>query len=196
MLLREAGFTFEQADPPYEDPPQPHVHGRDDACELAADLALNKAQSLAPQLGDDLPHDAVILGADTICIGVNGDLIGQPATREDARAMIRSFTNADHDVVTGIALVTQRGECCTALADVATVTFQAITDQQLDNYLDTSAWQDKAGGYNLTDRQNDGWPITVQGDPTTVVGLPMGRLVPLLARYDITPDLADITDHA
>jgi predicted house-cleaning NTP pyrophosphatase (Maf/HAM1 superfamily) len=56
----------------------------------------------------------------------------------------------------------------------------------LEHYLNTDGWIGKAGGYNLTDRQHAGWPITVEGDPATVMGLPMNRLVGVLAGYGIT----------
>ena len=44
----------------------------------------------------------------------------------------------------------------------------------------------KAGGYNLFERQNR-WPLRVEGDPTTVVGLPMRKLVPTLLAWNIEP---------
>lgn len=192
-LLRDAGYTFTQATPPYDDPPQPHIHGRDDALALATELATRKAQSLLDQPTRSICESAVILGSDTICIGVDGELIGTPQTRHQAEQIIRSFIQTDHDVVTGIALVSPAWQAPHALADLATVSFGPISDAQLNDYLDTDAWRDKAGGYNLTDRQHAGWPITVQGDPTTVVGLPMQTLIPRLAECGIHPATRAVT---
>lgn len=45
--------------------------------------------------------------------------------------------------------------------------------------MDREAWRGKAGGYNLAEIEGR-WPMEVCGDPTTVVGLPMQRLVPIL----------------
>ena len=96
--------------------------------------------------------------------------------------------NSTHRVITGVAMmnaiqgsgdpVSSRNQ---SFADTATVRFGGLTDEQLTDYLAKGDWRGKAGGYNLFDRQSAGWPITVQGDPTTVVGLPMRRLMPLLA---------------
>ena len=71
-----------------------------------------------------------------------------------------------------------------SFADVAVVRFGAVSEQQLVTYLATEEWQGKAGGYNLFDRQSAGWPIEVEGDPATVVGLPMKRLIPMLQTGD------------
>ena len=77
-------------------------------------------------------------------------------------------------------------------ADSATVRFDRVNDAQLDRYLDTDQWRGKAGGYNLYDRQAEGWPISVTGDPTTVVGLPMAKLRPVLAKHGVSP----VSTHA
>ena len=179
QLLAEAGFEFEQRSPPFMDPDQPpdHLRGHE-AEDYAAALAEQKAESLAQLIEDE----ALILAADTICVDANDALVGKPRDRAHAGEMIRTFINAEHRVLTGVSLmrVGPGGSTPVSFADVATVTFGTITDEQLDTYLATDDWQGKAGGYNLFDRQAAGWPIEVEGDPTTVVGLPMRRLVPLL----------------
>ncbi len=184
LLLREAGFTFDQADPPFHDPPQPDHNHPGCPQALAADLASQKALSLR----DHVPSDAVILSADTICVGTDGYLIGQPKDREDAERMIRHFMHSTHAVITGVALLTDGMTQPHAFADQAQVTLGALNNDQLEQYLDTDQWYGKAGGYNLFDRRDDGWPLTVDGDETTVVGLPMQRLVPELAKLNVLPN--------
>ena len=48
--------------------------------------------------------------------------------------------------------------------------------------MESGMWQGKAGGYNLSERHSAGWPLTWQGDPTSVMGLPMHRLTVELTR--------------
>ena len=179
-LLRDAGFTFEQRSPPFADPDQPpdHLQGHE-AEDYAQSLATHKAQSLAGQVSGP----CTILSADTICVDDRGQLVGKPIDHAHALAMLRSFVNASHRVITGVALLSvdaRGGRACRSFADVATVRFGLIERAQLQAYLQTDDWRGKAGGYNLFDRQAAGWPITVEGDPATVVGLPMRRLVPQL----------------
>jgi nucleoside triphosphate pyrophosphatase len=183
LLLREAGFTFEQADPPFHDPPQPDNDHPGSPASLAADLARQKALSLRGHVGDN----ALILAADTICVGTDGDLIGQPADRDDARRMIEHFANNTHAVITGVALLIDGMDQPDTFADEARVALGALNNVQLDEYLDSDQWRGKAGGYNLFDRQAAGWPLTVEGDDTTVVGLPMRRLLPALATLNVHP---------
>lgn len=185
-LLREAGFIFEQMSPRFDDPPTPRGDGRQTAEDLAGELAMRKARSLTGVV----QSDRLLLAADTICVSAAGELIGQPSSRTDARQMIRSFINRAHDVVTGVALLNDAEGQTVCFAETAGVTFGEISDAQLDAYLDTQQWHGKAGGYNLFDRQRDGWPITVEGDAATVVGLPMQRLARLLPQLGVKPRTA------
>lgn len=195
QLLAEAGYRYEVRVPPFDDPPQPHVHGKEDARQLAADLAKAKVQSLIEVVRDEIKskgqpsHSAcVLLAADTICVDHQGQLLGQPADQADARNMIRTFTNQSHEVITGIALADLNDSPIESWSDVASVTLGHLTDEQLDTYLVSGDWQGKAGGYNLFDRQQAGWPLHVEGDPTTVVGLPMQKLTGRLASWGIMPE--------
>lgn len=216
-LLREAGYVFQQVKPPFDDPPQPTNDRRFDTQTLAMELASQKAISVAEMDANRLlevvgelgkpaePADLIIIGADTICVGTdtnhNKALIGQPADRDHARSMIRSFVNATHDVVSGVALLrgtlNQDGfelQQLGRFADLVPVTFGPLNDADLDRYLDTNQWQGKAGGYNLFDRQAAGWPITLlatvdaEPDATSVVGLPMRKLQEMLAAWNVHPD--------
>ena len=178
-LLVEAGIVFEQRSPPFADPDQPPGHLLADEAEAyAASLARKKADSLA----NELVSPALILAADTICVDSAGALVGKPRDRADALVMLRSFIEAEHRVLTGVALLRVGGgeHAIESFADVAAVRFGPVSEASLAAYLETDNWQGKAGGYNLFDRQAAGWPIEVEGDPTTVVGLPMRRLVPML----------------
>ncbi len=201
QLMREAGYVFEQAEPAFADPAQPEMgEGFADPAGHAVELAVRKAESLREILAD---HDAslaaadgetIIISADTICVGVDGSLIGQPADAADARRMIRSFADAVHDVVTGVALLRVRGGSRRATVDdlitfaqIVPVTFGPLSDGELDAYIATNQWKGKAGGYNLFDRQAAGWPITTPDhcDSTAVVGLPMRKLAAALERWGV-----------
>lgn len=129
----------------------------------------------------------LIVGADTICVDTAGRLIGQPGTRPEAGAMIRRFTGVWHEVVTGVGLMDDQGRCV-GFSDAARVCLEHLDDASLEHYLDSGQWQGKAGGYNLFDRQAAGWPIRVEGDPATVVGLPMAMLLPVLQCWQQSGD--------
>ncbi len=186
QLLRDAGYEFEQVQPPFADPPSPGGGLAVSPAGLTGELAAKKATS-ALKLKElrDRPG-LVVLGADTICVAHDGRLLGQPVDRDEARRMICSFIGRSHHVWTGIALM-RNDKPAVTLTDEAEVRFGPLDDDRLDAYLAGEAWRGKAGGYNLFERQADGWPITVRGDATTVVGLPMHRMERLLANLAILP---------
>lgn len=142
---------------------------------------------------DNLPR--LVLGADTVCV-VDGRIMSHPADAEDARRMLGSFMGREHEVLTGVALIPlTNGQADTfdrlLFVDAAKVRWGQIADGDLDAYLASGQWRGKAGGYNLAERLAAGWPITYDGDPTTIMGLPMARLLEALER--LVPDLASPT---
>jgi len=127
------------------------------------------------------PHE-LVLGADTVCVGPGGRILGQPASEDEAAAMLRSFRNAVHPVASGVALVRRGDRARRILVDVADVAWGDLADAAIDEYVASGGWRGKAGGYNLADRIEAGWPIACAGDPDTVMGLPMRRLPRWLER--------------
>lgn len=121
----------------------------------------------------------VILAADTLCI-VNGAPFGQPRDPVDAARMLRDMRDAAHETLTGVCLLEPGSDARTLFHDRARVHVGALTDAVIAAYVASGAWRGKAGGYNLAEVAAAGWPVTCEGDPTTVMGLPMRRLVPLL----------------
>ena len=106
-LLRDAGYRFEQIDPPFNDPAQPAPSLSASPQALATSLALAKARSVVSSRNlRDCAADAdpIILAADTVVVAPNGQLLGQPTTRDQAASMLQSLIAATHQVVTGVAL--------------------------------------------------------------------------------------------
>ncbi len=122
----------------------------------------------------------LVLGADTV-VEYQGQIIGQPRDAAHAREIIGLLAQADHDVLTGIAIVDSETGDRTFLCDRANVTVGRISDAMVDEYIESGDWRGKAGAYNLADRIAEGWPITFEGDPGTIMGLPMRRLTEHLA---------------
>lgn len=140
---------------------------------LAYLKARRVADSLRERLGPALTGS--ILAADTVCAH-EGRILGQPDDIDEARDMLRSFRNTSHQTITGVCLLDlARGERH-LLADAATVHVGAIPDDEIERYLATGEWRGKAGAYNLIERQRASWPIDCDGDPATVMGLPMRKL--------------------
>lgn len=175
LLLEEMGVAFEAAESGIDDGSlEP---GACSPRQWVAALAYLKAAAVARS---GAGSGATVLGADTVC-AVDGRLLGQPRDAAEAEAMIRAVEDREHEVLTGVALVSSENR--TFLADVAVVRVGRIGDEAIGEYIASGNWRGKAGGYNLSERLEAGWPIEVTGDPGTVMGLPVRRLAPLLADF-------------
>jgi septum formation protein len=187
-LLRDAGYDVEVLRTGVDDALLRPGETPDESWPTA--LAYLKAVAglaRARAIGVDL-HHAVVLGSDTV-IFKNGSILGQPTSAAHAFDMISALDNGSHRVVTGVALLRPSDRATPwrrVFADEAHVTLGSLGPERIRAYVATGAWQGKAGGYNLAERIADGWPIAFDGDPATVMGLPIRRLGPVLRR--LVPD--------
>lgn len=121
--------------------------------------------------------DALVIGSDTIVV-VDGDVLGKPVDELDAVRMLARLAGRSHVVVTAVA-VSWRGETRSAVEEVG-VTFHPMTRAEIDAYIATGEPMDKAGAYGI---QGYGATIVerIDGDYFAVMGLPLGRMVALMA---------------
>lgn len=170
-LLEDAGFSV-TVEVPVIDDASVHVHER-----VPERLVVSLAWFKASQIDFGARPEGVLIAADTVC-DVAGTVLGKPADRLHAKAMLESMMNREHHTRTGVCVRSSEGRLL--FEDSTLVRVGAIPPHDLEVYLDSEMWRGKAGGYNLSDRIEAGWPITIEGDPTTVMGLPMKRVEPLL----------------
>jgi len=164
-LLTNAGISHESGQACFED--SVLRPGRVSPAQWVMSLAYLKAWAASREV----PAPAVVLGADTACVEA-GELIGTPRDATEAGGMIRRLSGRSHEVLTGVALVDVETGRRRMFTERAVVRVGEIPDAEIDAYVDSGAWQGKAGAYNLAERLKAGWPITYEGDPEAVMGLP------------------------
>jgi septum formation protein len=144
-------------------PAQVEERAGGDPAALVEHNALLKARAVPGEL---------VLGADT-AVAVNGDVLGKPAGRDQARAYLERLAGREHVVWSGVALV-EGGEVRSAV-DHAVVRFRTLSAAQVEAYLDTGEWEGRAGGYAI---QGRGAALVegIEGDYNCVVGLPVAAL--------------------
>lgn len=169
QLLREAGLSFEAADPPVAEPV--HLGMEVSPARRAEALAYFKARAVA-----DRSEDALVLGADTV-VSVDGQLLGKPADADDARRMLRMLSNTRQAVITGVALL-GAGRRCIA-SETTFVTMRQISDSELEDYIASGEWEGKAGAYAIQETA-DRFVTELEGSFSNVVGLPMELVEQLL----------------
>jgi septum formation protein len=184
-LLDEAGIAHRTVESGVDDGTLRAATSRVPA--WVASLAYLKAAAGWAALPAQERPRAVVLGADTTVL-FQGQVLGKPRDERDARRMLGALLGSVHQVLTGVALVGAgagprvRREM---FADAATVVFGGASPAVLEGYIASGAWRGKAGGYNLPELSGRWWDARCEGDPTTVEGLPMRRLVPALAEVGI-----------
>ena len=180
LLLEEAGISIVVLPPQIDDG---KLQPKNVSAEhWVAAMALLKALDVVNRLQDKGKTSAgTVLAADTVCVH-QGRILGQPRDANHARKMIHSLKNAAHRTISGVCLIRLCDAQRILFIEETTVKIGNLSDSDIDQYIQSNDWQGKAGGYNLIERVESGWPIRWDGDPTTVMGLPMDRLLPLLKR--------------
>ena len=161
------------------------------AGELPRAHAERLAREKAAVVARDEP-DAVVIGSDTIVV-VDGDVLGKPRNEADAVAMLGRLSGRSHVVMTAVA-VSWRGAQRSDVVEVG-VTFHSLAAEDIEAYVATREPMDKAGAYGI---QGYGATIVarVDGDYFAVMGLPLQRLVRLMAEMGIHYRFGTLTADA
>ena len=127
---------------------------------------------------------AITIGSDTIVV-IDDRVLGKPRDRRDAAAMLRTLSGRTHTVYTAVAV--RRGDQLVSGVEHVAVSFRALADAQIESYIDTGEPMDKAGAYGI---QGYGATIVerIDGDYFAVMGMPLGRLVDLMAQVGVRYD--------
>ncbi len=165
-ILEQLELEFEVVDPRADET----LEGEPRA--LVISNALRKARSV---VADHSPQDHV-LGADTAVV-IDGDVLGKPRDREQAREFLARLAGRTHEVFSGVAVCHAGAEAVSAA--VTRVRMRALDDAEVTWYLGTGEWRERAGGYAI---QGRGAALVeeISGDFWNVVGLPVPELVRLL----------------
>jgi len=181
-LLEEAGYEFKIVAADDQAESAVCVSGKTPR-ELVQRLALAKAENVANKLPEN-DGRWIIIAADTVA-DLDGQVLGKPVHRADAKRMLTLLNGREHDVHTGVCLQTHSTKI---LVDVATTRLRMddLRPAEIETYLATQKWQGKAGGFGYQDGWD--WLQVIDGEESNVVGLPLNLLKKLLAEIQSQPD--------
>jgi septum formation protein len=178
-ILRAAGIPFEVR-PTHLDE---SLHAAESPGDYVRRLALEKARAAANERIDwvDLSGEVLFLGADTVVVAA-GEIIGKPASNEEARRILRILAGGVHEVHTGLALLRRPMGDGRIVEEITRVTFAPLTDGEIESYIATNEPFDKAGAYGI---QGIGgrYVTRIEGCYFNVMGLPLARLWSLLQEF-------------
>ena len=119
--------------------------------QLVTTLAREKAKTVATQY-----PDCAVIGADTVVVLQNGQVLGKPRDVDDANRMLGLLSGNTHQVYTGIAVVCPehnqiQPEQSQIQSDalMSQVTMRPLTPEEIEAYVQTREPMDKAGAYAI-----------------------------------------------
>jgi septum formation protein len=183
-LLEEAGYEFTVV--PASEDVECGVCSESGPAGLVMELAFRKASAVRQQILADgnsasLDCRTVIVAADTVA-DLDGFVLGKPRDDAHARAMLSQLSGREHRVLTGLCVWPLQGATPLIKLAVTKLRMDLLSDEQLDEYLDSGQWEGKAGAFGFQDRL--GWVHIVEGSASNVVGLPMELLTEMLVEIN------------
>ncbi|EEZ95960.1 Maf family protein [Legionella longbeachae] len=140
-------------------------------------LAKEKAQTILSQVEVDAAD--LILAADTT-VAYQNHILEKPLDQEDAYRMLSMLSGKSHEVYTGYALIFLPEQRWWVDCVTTKITFHTLTEQQIQNYIDSGDPFDKAGGYGI---QNvyDTFIKEIKGSYYNVMGLPIEEILRIIS---------------
>jgi septum formation protein len=145
--------------------------------ELPRKLVRRLAHSKASLIARSHP-EAFILAADTV-VACGRRIIPKAVTQEEASAFLKLLSGRRHRVISGLAIVSPDGKVHQRIVETA-VTFKRLSSKELDTYLASSEWRDKAGAYAIQGLAAK-FVSALNGSYSNVVGLPLFETSQLLS---------------
>lgn len=168
-LLRMIDVPFEAFNADIDETRRPDESPGDYAVRLACE----KARAGVDALGAARPA----LGADTIVV-LDGDILGKPVDRADARSMLERLADATHEVLSAVSVLRTDGEQRHAL-NRTRVRFGPVPGSWIHAYCRLDEPMDKAGAYAIQGLAGQ-WVSHIEGSYSGVMGLPLYETAELL----------------
>ena len=169
-ILERLGVAFEVVVPEVEEV------GEGDPEAAVLESAGRKARAVSAP-------GALVLGCDTEVV-VAGRVLGKPADENQAHRYLELLSGRSHAVLSGLALLGPQPEELRQGVATSAVTFRELTAEEIERYLRSGEWRERAGGYAV---QGLGSTLVerIEGDVSNVIGLPVALLL------ELAPELLD-----
>ena len=144
--------------------------------EIPVYIAKKKVDAYKPIM----QPDELIITADTI-VWLDGIVMGKPKDAGEACEMLRRLSGRTHQVITGVCVTTIDKQV--SFSTVTDVTFDELTEEEIEYYVTHFKPMDKAGSYGIQEWIGYVGVRSLSGSYFNVVGLPIQRLYSELKRF-------------
>lgn len=174
-ILSLLGLPFEVVPPRFEEVFQAHRS----ALEEVHAFAEGKARSVEA----NFPR-GIVIGSDTL-IDCEGEKIGKPRNRSDAKRILKRLRGRRHVVWTAVNLLDVAESVSETAVEQVHVQMREMIDSEIDAYVATKEPLDKAGAYSLQGMGRD-FIVGLEGDYLAAVGLPLYPIVNFLKKRELS----------
>ena len=138
--------------------------------ETARHIAHKKSEAFFEML----KKNQLVITADTIVWHKNKPL-GKPSNSIEAKIMLKKLSNSSHEVITAVCFLTK--EKIEIIHEVSTVTFGQVSENEINDYIETGSPFDKAGSYGIQDSFGIRNIVSINGSYTNIIGLPVAQVL-------------------
>jgi septum formation protein len=137
------------------------------------------AELKASAFNGDLAENEILITSDTL-VWLKNSALGKPKDYDDAFLILKSLSNATHEVITSVCFkTTTKTE---TIFEVTKVTFTELSDASIHYYLKEYKPFDKAGAYGIQEWIGLIGITKIEGSYTNVVGLPTEKVYAYLTK--------------
>ena len=151
-------------------------NSKEDPKKYCVRIAKNKALKALEKYPEEF-----ILSADTIVFCSNKIFL-KPKNKEEAKEFLTFFSGRKHNVLTCVCLA--KKNLIKVKKVMTKVTFKRLNKQEIEEYLSTNEWTDKAGAYAIQGYAEK-FIKRINGSYSNVVGLPLFVTYNLLKTFDL-----------
>ena len=184
-LLRQIGVEFELLMLRNDTPRGPDVtelvlHG-EDPIDYVARVSREKAAFAWSMVQTRRLTVRPVLAADTT-VTLDGEILGKPANKAEAEAMLARLSGRTHQVLTSIAV--HHASLVEQVTQVSQVRFATLSAASIKAYCATQEPYDKAGGYGIQGLAAL-FVEHIDGSHSGIMGLPLYETATLLRKAGI-----------
>jgi septum formation protein len=171
-LLRALGLNFEVVFRDWRENYPSHLKGEN----IAVYVATEKAKTFR----SGIKQNEIIITADTI-VWCNNKVLDKPVNKDDAIRILREISGNTHEVITGICLLSVEKQ--TSFFSSTKVTFEEISEEEIEFYINNFSPYDKAGAYGIQEWIGLAACSHIEGSYFNVMGLPVEQVYHELQKF-------------
>ena len=147
----------------------------------AGDIPMYISRAKARAYLDELQDNDLLITSDTI-VWLHDEMLGKPQDEAEAKAMLARLSGQTHEVYTAVCFADKNGELETWV-DCTKVTFNTLSEEDIDYYVSKYRPLDKAGAYGVQEWIGYVGVTRMEGSYFNVMGFPICHVYERLKKY-------------